>query len=388
MIPHPWILVSAGFHRHGGQSKANYYLVQYLLQNNHRVYLIGHDFDHDLTIDPRVHVYSLARPFGKDILGNWFLYHQGRSIIKKIEKRENQTCRVIVNGGNCVWRDVNWVHYIHSVWQPKITNSTWLYRWKESIAGKIYRRREQKSFRTATILIANSECTRKDLIQMGCHSQRVKTIYLGCDPDWSIPTENERKTARRAIISVEDNRPLLGFVGGVGLDNRKGFDILVSAFEQLCTNKNWNGDLVIAGAGNGLSFWQQKLSQSPFRHRYHFLGFTKDVKEVLASLDLLISPVRYEPYGLNVQEAICRGVPSIVSQLAGIAEQYPPDCHPLLLNDANSVNELADKIERWWQNANEWKERFIHFSENLRRNTWSNMAKNMVSYFENFSLRS
>ena len=39
----------------------------------------------------------------------------------------------------------------------------------------------------------------------------------------------------------------------------------------------------------------------------------------------MVHPARYEAYGLGVHEAICRGLPAIVSAGAGIAELYPAD---------------------------------------------------------------
>ena len=38
---------------------------------------------------------------------------------------------------------------------------------------------------------------------------------------------------------------------------------------------------------------------------------------------VLVSAPRHEAYGLNVQEAHCRGLPDLVSASAGVAERYP-----------------------------------------------------------------
>ncbi len=67
------------------------------------------------------------------------------------------------------------------------------------------------------------------------------------------------------------------------------------------------------------------------------VGFTNRVSDILAAADVLVSPVRYESYGLNVQEAICCGVPAIVSRAAGVAERYPTELSDLLLPDPNDA---------------------------------------------------
>ena len=41
--------------------------------------------------------------------------------------------------------------------------------------------------------------------------------------------------------------------------------------------------------------------------------FRGDVATVIAAADVLVHPARYEAYGLGVHEAICRGVPAIVT---------------------------------------------------------------------------
>ena len=51
---------------------------------------------------------------------------------------------------------------------------------------------------------------------------------------------------------------------------------------------------------------------------------------VFAACDLLIHPARYEAYGLAVHEALCRGLPALVSATAGVAERYPEDLGQLL----------------------------------------------------------
>src|SRR5437667_7458649 len=89
------------------------------------------------------------------------------------------------------------------------------------------------------------------------------------------------------------------------------------------------------------------VDKSNFRNRVRFLVFTEEVHELLVAADLLVSPVRYESYGLNVQEAICCGVPAIVTASAGVAERYSADLRELLLPDPENANDLAMRLLRW-----------------------------------------
>jgi glycosyltransferase involved in cell wall biosynthesis len=78
--------------------------------------------------------------------------------------------------------------------------------------------------------------------------------------------------------------------------------------------------------------------------RVRLLGFTDRVGELLAASDLFVSPVRYEAFGLNVLEALCRGVPSIVSRAAGVAEVYPPELSRWLLENPEDVRSLSEML--------------------------------------------
>ena len=113
-------------------------------------------------------------------------------------------------------------------------------------------------------------------------------------------------------------------------------------------------------------------------HRIRMLGFSDRVRELLAAADILVSPVRYEAYGLNVQEAICRGVPAIVSATAGIAERYGPEYEGLLLPDPEDVDDLAARLRQWRSDMPEWESRFERFGEMFRRYGWQEMARRIV----------
>src|SRR5580698_8592585 len=140
---------------------------------------------------------------------------------------------------------------------------------------------------------------------------------------------------------------------------------------------------MVAGTGPAEAEWQAKVQQSGLGHRIRLLGFTDQVKSVLAAADLLISPVRYESYGLNVQEAICRGVPAMVSPSAGVAEQYDSGFSPLLLPDPENAADIVQRLEAWRANREQWRARFQPFGDRLRARRWRDTAADFVSIVEN-----
>jgi glycosyltransferase involved in cell wall biosynthesis len=106
------------------------------------------------------------------------------------------------------------------------------------------------------------------------------------------------------------------------------------------------------------------------------------VNDMLAASDLLISPVRYEAFGLNVQEALTGGIPAIVSAAAGVAERYPSSLQDLLLRDPEDVEDLIGRLISWRANLSSWKERIKPLSRELRGYTWEDMTRRIVEFTE------
>ena len=116
-----------------------------------------------------------------------------------------------------------------------------------------------------------------------------------------------------------------------------------------------------------------------------FLGFDRSetfVARVLWGCDALVLPSRYEGYGRPVQEALCCGVPALVSRASGIAEQYPAELADLIIPDAEDVADLAARLRRWRMAATAWREQIRPFAAALRDHTWRRMAEQIVGLAE------
>src|SRR5580704_8912281 len=376
----PWVIVAAGLHQKGGMDKANLALADYLLERGTPVHIVTHSVDPLLVQHPLANVHLVARPANSFFLGEFALAARGRKVARQA-MRENPSAQVVVNGGNCVWPGINWAHYVHRAWAgPK--RAPLAYRLKDAVAAEHARRTEEAAFQRARLIISNSKRTTQELVKyFGVNPARVHTVYLGSDPAWG-PISVEERAAARHLLQVPAARSLAVFVGGLGYDDRKGFDVLFRAFQELCSRPDWDVDLMVAGTGPAEVEWQAKVQQSGLGHRIRLLGFTDQVKSVLAAADLLVSPVRYESYGLNVQEAICRGVPAMVSASAGVAEQYEAAFEALLLPNPEDAGGLVERLLAWRSKQEEWRLRFRPFGDRLRSRSWRDTAADIVSIVE------
>jgi glycosyltransferase involved in cell wall biosynthesis len=376
-----WVLVSGGFHGRGGMDKANAALAAHLLDRGHPVHLVAHDVDPALSDRSGVTVHRVARPAGSFLAGELLLGRKGREVARRVAA-EHPGARVVVNGGCCRWPDVNWVHSLHVAWPCRDEGAPVWFKGKNRLTKALARWRERSSLAAARVVIANSEKTRRDLIRhLGLPASRVYTVHLGSDPCQGPVIPAERAAARQ-WLGVAADRPIVAFVGALSHDNNKGLDTLFAAWRRLRARPEWDAELIVAGGGNALASWRAKVAGENLGGRVRMLGFTDRVNDLLAAADLLVSPVRYEAYGLNVHEAICRGVPALVSACAGVAELYPAELGELLLPDAEDADDLAMRLLGWRGRLEEWKTRFSSLGDALRARTWERMAEQIVAVAE------
>ncbi len=374
----PYLIVSADLVRTGGMDMANFALAMHLSRAGHEVHLVAHRVADELASQSGVVVHRAARPLRADLLGSPFLARAGRRHAARIAARGGH---VVVNGGNCRWGDANWVHYTHAAYVPE-SRMRGARRAKDRVHRALALVQERQSLSMARVVIANSERTRRDLVErLSLSPERVTTVYYGADPDRFHPPEPARRARMRAALGAGDDVPLVAFVGALG-DRRKGFDTLFAAWERLCAAPEWTARLVVVGTGAELARWRERAAGAGMGERIAFLGFRNDVHDVLAACDALVSPTRYEAYGLAVQEALCCGLPSIVTHDAGVAERYPAPLHGLLLRDPDDAGELARVLREWHADAARLAAATLRFSAALRAYTWDDMGRRIAEVVE------
>jgi glycosyltransferase involved in cell wall biosynthesis len=227
-------------------------------------------------------------------------------------------------------------------------------------------------------VVVNSKVTHDHVREVGVPEDRIRTIYYGINPDEFRPIQpDERQQARERL--AWGTRPTAIFLGALGHDRRKGFDVLFEAWALLAQDPAWDVDLAAVGGGADVPHWQAEAQRRGLAERIRMLGFSKQVPDILAAADLLISPTYYEAYGLGVHEALCRGLPALVTRSAGVAERYPSDMTELLLADPPTPADLAARLRHWRANLEEYRRRVVPFAESLRTRSWGDMARDIVA---------
>lgn len=382
----PWVLVTGGAYGAQGMDGANAALADLLLDQGRTVHVVAHRIGEELQRYPNLRPHLVPTPGGSFFIGEFLLDRTGRQVAEQVLGQFDRA-RVLVNGANCLWGDVNWVHSVHNAWPCHDAGAPLQFRLKNRIAKLRACARERNALGRARLLIANSQSTRDQVVrELGIAADRIRVVYLGTDERFGPVSQTEREAARQwlgvAELGSRPDRRIAAFVGALSFDNNKGLDTLLQAWLELTADPDWDVDLVAAGGGSGVARWSRWVQEHGLSSRVRLLGHTDRVADVLAAADVLISPVRYEAYGLNVQEAICRGIPAIVSSCAGVAERYPDSLGAMLLKDPEDVSELKSCLRAWRAETAGWKQRFAPLGATLRAWTWRKMAHAIVATVE------
>ncbi len=373
----PWLIVAGDLTPLGGMDAANHALARYLGARGADVHIVTHRAWPDLSAWPAVEVHRVWRPFNRHLLGGPLLSRAGQRVFRRLRGRGVHT---VINGGNCRLAGAYWVHYLHAAYTPHAA------AFGGKVKNAVTRQRDLAAERTALhqarVVICNSHRTRYDVVErLGVPESRARVVYYGSDPARFFAVTPTLQRAARVRLALPLDRPLVGFVGALG-DRRKAFDTLFAAWLRLVERRPWDATLAVVGAGAELPAWRQRAREHGLSDRILFLGFRDDVPDVMAALDLLVHPARYEAYGLSVHEAICRGVPAMVSAAAGVAERYTADLRDLLIADPDDAIELTERLSAWRDQLDAVRTRVRPLADVLRARTWDHMAEEIATLVE------
>lgn len=372
-----YLLVTGDFVKTGGMDRANFALADYLARQGEQVHLVAHRVASELLAYSNVKFHRVPKLGNSYLLSSPLLNWMGRNLAQRLSANGGI---VLVNGGNCQWPDMNWVHYVHAAYQPN-NKAGLLRQFKGSVSRQMFLDAEKKALNSARVIIVNSDRTKQDLIEkLAIPEQKLHTVYYGIDPQVFYPAIPEERIALRQQLGWPEEKAIVVFIGALS-DRRKGFDTLFTAWQQLCNLPVWDAELVVIGVGAELPLWQRRAADAGISN-IHFLGFRADVPKLLQAADCLVAPTRYEAYGLGVQEALCCGIPAIVSANAGVAERYPKELQDLLIPNPDDAVDLAALLLKWQSHQDHYSKLAFSFSLELRNSTWDDMAKKILHFFD------
>lgn len=138
------------------------------------------------------------------------------------------------------------------------------------------------------------------------------------------PIDLERFQPRPELADRKDDRITFLFVSRISV--RKGTEMIVELSHRL---RDLTGEVRILVVGNH-SLWSDYrgllTNLNPETAAYLGQLSGKEMEGLYNSIDVLIQPSHYEPFGLTVAEALGSGLPVIASDKVGAAERVNAQC--------------------------------------------------------------
>jgi len=186
----------------------------------------------------------------------------------------------------------------------------------------------------ATAHIANSHATRRTLLESApwLAGAPMTVIYNGIDSD-------SFATGAKADLRLPPGALAIGFIGR--LEKRKGVLDLARAWHMV-SQAVPEAHLVIAGSGPGETKTRELLGDAP---RVNWLGYRKDVPEILRALDIIAVPSHWEGFGLIAAEALAAGVAVVAARASSLPEIVTDGVHGRLIPRGDPESLAAALIE-------------------------------------------
>lgn len=231
---------------------------------------------------------------------------------------------------------VNTCQFVHGAWLRSSANTS-----DSNCARAAYQRVytvlnarwERKAFNAAKAVVAVSGAVKAELIGIGVNEKAISVIPNGVDL-----SQFRGGCDARPDLGFPKGRFLFLFSGDIRT-YRKNLDTVLAALARVPESIH----LVVAGAPERSPFvsMSRKLG---VEDRVHFIGFRKDLPEVMRAVDAFVFPSRYEACALVLLEAAATELPVITSRGTGGAEFLSPNS-ARFMNDPNDVAQLAHFME-------------------------------------------
>jgi glycosyltransferase involved in cell wall biosynthesis len=191
------------------------------------------------------------------------------------------------------------------------------------IGSSIIRRQKQRSVRRADVVVCDSECTVRDLVDMGIRSSSVQAIPLGI-------SDAILEGAASSDGDDPGGQPYLLYVGDRG--HYKNFDVLIVALAS-CPDLDDHRLVLVGGepcSESALADWTTRRRGGAIEQKMAVTD--EQLGSLYRSAAALVITSRYEGFGLPLLEAMACGCPvassgggSLAEYDGGLAARFDPD---------------------------------------------------------------
>ena len=193
----------------------------------------------------------------------------------------------------------------------------------------------------ASLIIVNSQASKKAFIEAGGKPDKVEIVYNGFDPQNYITQESEIKQLREKLEL--DDKFIVGHFSR--LAPWKGQHILIEAIAKCPPEVTviLVGDALF-GEQDYVKQLHQQIDRLQLQNRVKFLGFRDDIPLLMAACDLVAhTSTAPEPFGRVIVEAMLSGTPVVAAASGGAVELVTDGINGFLATPGNP-QELTEVI--------------------------------------------
>lgn len=245
------------------------------------------------------------------------------------------------------------------------------YNWLDT---KIYAWKFRQTIREADHIIAISECTKRDIIELGqVDESRISVIYQSCAPRFSaLNPENhgvcprDSTTPPRYILSVGS------------IEARKNILLAVKALPYLPE------DISLVIVGRHTKYTDQVTDYAKANHLDHRVRILHGVSDeelpaLYAGAEAFVYPSVYEGFGIPIIEAISCGLPVVACTGSCLEEAGGPDSLYVAPDDAEG---MANAIRQSLRGAEGREQRIRRSREYIRRFEGQDVASQVIDLYQ------
>ena len=239
---------------------------------------------------------------------------------------------------------------------------------------KIYTYKFRKACENADRIIAVSECTKKDIVEIfKIDPDKITVIYQGCDKVFKSEIQSDAKE----IVRKKYNLPERFLLNVGSIEERKNAMLIVDAL-PLIQDKI---PLVIVGKRTAYTLEvEKKAAQLGVKDRLIILDKVpfEDLAPIYHLGEVFIYPSRYEGFGIPIIEAIAAGLPVVACTGSCLEEAGGPYSRYVGPDD---VIGMAEALKMSLRGARGRQERILQSREYIRRFEGNDVARQVAELF-------
>ncbi|AFZ26769.1 glycosyltransferase [Cylindrospermum stagnale PCC 7417] len=355
-----------------GQGRVNYEVAKEAIRRGHHLTLLASEVAPELEESSNVNWVEIpVKGYPTEFIRN-FLF--ARKSADWLRQNRDRLDLVKTNGAiTAAGADVNAVHFVHSSWwrspvhiSRNRRDAYGLYQWLFTAANA---RWEKQAFQKAKVVVAVSEKVAQELVSIGVPRSTIRVIVNGVDLQEFAPGE-----AGRQKLGLPENVTLALFAGDIRTP-RKNLDTVLQALVKVP-----NLHLAVVGSTQGSPF-PQLAAQLGLTERVHFMGYRRDIADIMRAVDLFVFPSRYEACTLVLLEALSSGLPVITATATGGAELVTPECG-IVLPDSDDIAALASALLSLVNEPSRMQRMGAAARTVAEQHSWITMAQTYLDLFE------